>query len=86
MQTAAPSPSEPNHNHIIGGNIQRVRLAKDLTLAELSEATGCPEAVLADYESGSATALASDIYRIACALKTPIPVFIDTGTALDNTH
>ncbi len=64
---------QPNSvDQAVGANIQKLRIAKNLTLAELAVRLGISHQQLHKYEHGSNRACASMVYGLSRALDVPV--------------
>jgi transcriptional regulator with XRE-family HTH domain len=61
----------------VGANIQRLRIAQGLTLAELAARLGISHQQLHKYEHGSNRTCASMVYGLSCAMDVPLISLFD---------
>lgn len=68
-------------NIALGGNIRRLRIARNMTLNELAEISGVSKSMLGQIERGDANPTISIIWKIANALKVSFSSLISDTTA-----
>lgn len=68
---------------IIGANLRRLRTQRNLTLAGLSSLSAVSKSMLGEIELGHTTPNISLLWRIANALDTPVPTFLEKFSTPD---
>jgi len=66
-----------NLNNIIGGNLNRLRTERQLSLSKLSEICGVSKVMLGQIERGESNPTINTIWKIATGLKVPYTHLID---------
>lgn len=70
-----------DHAQVVGRNVQRLRLANGLSLAELAAAGGVSKTTLHGIEQGDGNPTLSTLWALATALGTPLGSLIDPPAA-----